>query len=178
MATSSYWHLVAQAREIGLAKFALDPTSNVHGAPHWDRVAENARLLVSRMETGANLAITTWFAYLHDCMRLNDAEDPEHGQRAVGVAAELYQSGAMRLTIEEFGLLCTALADHSKGFTTGPLIVRICWDADRLDLPRCHCQPTPSRMATTVGRQMAQNMLDRVRKQNALVTPQFGRTRP
>lgn len=174
---ASWQRAAALAQTIALENFQLDPTSNIHGVPHWDRVAKNARLLVSRLETGASLDICMWFAYLHDCMRDTDHDDPQHGQRAASLATDVWTAGRLPLNVEDFELLRIALADHSAGYTTGHLLMRICWDADRLDLPRVGTMPEPAKMCTTVGRKLAQIMTPTKVDRGAYVAPQFRRPR-
>lgn len=180
MAFTPYEGLVDRARLIGLEHFQLDATSDIHGVPHWDRVAANARLLISRMETGASLNVTTWFAYLHDCMRDSDNADPQHGPRAADLARVLWQDGKLPLEPDEFGQLYVAIRDHSMGLQSGDLIVRICWDADRLDLPRVHTRPDPARMCTTIGQKLAGQMKPqtklRVGHGHGLLIPRYRRS--
>jgi uncharacterized protein len=158
----------------------MDPASEVHGVPHWDRVAANARLLVSRIETGADLAVTVWFAYLHDCCRHNDAEDPEHGHRAAALARSLWFDGKLHLYAHEFQELFEAIRDHSTGRMQGPLLARICWDADRLDLPRVGTMPDPGHMCTTIGQKLAGQMKPktklRVGHGHGLLIPRYRRS--
>lgn len=175
---ASWQRAAAQAQAIALEHFQLDPTSNIHGVPHWDRVAKNARLLISRIETGASLDICMWFAYLHDCMRDSDNDDPQHGQRAAKLATDLWMTGRMPMNVDAFQLLRIALADHSAGYTDGHLQLRLCWDADRLDLPRVGTMPDPDRMCTTVGRKLAQTMKPPAKvDRGTYVAPQYRRPR-
>ena len=61
--------------------------SEIHGLAHWDRVMENAFMIGE--DNGADLKIVEYFAYLHDCCRENEWEDPQHGPRAASFAGEL-----------------------------------------------------------------------------------------
>src|SRR3954453_2622484 len=58
-----------------------------HGVAHWARVLENGVRLAE--ETGADVVIVRLFAILHDCRRVNEATDPDHGPRAAEYAREL-----------------------------------------------------------------------------------------
>lgn len=146
-----------RALALVLPQFKLDPKSQIHGIPHWSRVAANGRALCNDM--GATLSdrrIVEWFAYLHDACRENDDSDPEHGTRAVALACTARDSGLMpELTELHVDLLCSALAGHSSGATRAQLVIQICWDADRLDLPRVGTTPDPARMCTSAGRRIA-----------------------
>lgn len=143
-----------QACFIALQEFKLDATSRIHGRPHWDAVWVNAKAIVAKMETGADLTMLAWFAYLHDCKRENDKADPRHGQRASDFAKAAWLRGELPMSVDDLDDLRYALAFHSSGFKLAPkrpLWVRVAWDADRLDLPRVGIIPERKRMATTVG---------------------------
>ena len=49
-------------------------------------------------------------------------------------------------------LLIEALMHHSEGYTQGDVTVRVCWDADRLDLGRVGIDPKPERLCTEPAR--------------------------
>lgn len=138
--------------------FQLNPASNEHGLPHWSRVWANGQEIAKRHHGGAssiNLDVIAWFAFLHDSCRLNDHGDPGHGPRASQLASRLREQGVIVMAEKEFLHLCLAMEDHSKGIMEGPPVVRICWDADRLDLLRVGVIPDPKRMCTGPGEQMA-----------------------
>lgn len=103
----------------------------LHGVAHWQRVRENG-LRLARL-TDVDPLIVELFAFLHDCCREDDCDDPEHGDQAALFTASL-QGSLLHLEQEELDLLCEAIRDHSKGLTRGPTTVLTCWDADRLDL--------------------------------------------
>ena len=58
--------------------------SEIHGLEHWRRVEENGHMVAEF--NGGDKAVVTYFAYLHDCQRWNDFEDPRHGPRACDYA--------------------------------------------------------------------------------------------
>lgn len=154
-------HLTAQLAILQAFKhFQLNPASNEHGLPHWSRVWANgqeiARLIGS---TSINWDVIAWFAFLHDSCRLNDHGDPGHGPRASQLASRLREQGILVLADQDFKHLCLAMEDHSKGLMEGPPVVRICWDADRLDLLRVGVIPDPKRMCTGPGDQMAKRLV-------------------
>ena len=76
------------------------------------------------------------FALLHDSMRLNDSIDPEHGPRAAAFAGELHAEGVLHATPGQLELLQYACFEHTNGLVSSDPTVGVCWDADRLDLPR------------------------------------------
>lgn len=147
--------------------------SPIHGVDHWDTVAANAKKLVARMQTGANLNVCVWFAYLHDCQRVNEHHDPQHGERAAALIQRLWEEGYVTLTHDDMEQAREAIKLHHRGVTKGPLIQRICWDADRLHLVRVGTRPDPDLMCTTLGKKMARE-LPKVHRE-VFTAPQFGR---
>lgn len=112
--------------------FRLD-REGIHGAAHWARVLRYGRHLAEG--SGADHEVITLFALLHDSCREDDHADPGHGPRAALLLREL-NGHLFRISIEQEDLLATAVAGHSQGGIGDDLTVRICWDADRLDLGR------------------------------------------
>lgn len=149
--------IARKALAVVLPRFALAPTSNIHGVPHWARVARNGRQLAKAL--GVNPDVTEWFAYLHDACRLNDNRDPLHGARAARLAYDLRGDGVItELVDDDFFVLQYALCMHSDGFKLVPKAIGACWDADRLDLLRVNVQPDPDRMSTQAGDVMAREL--------------------
>ena len=120
-----------------------------HGFDHWMRVLHNGRLLADA--EGANLKVVELFSLLHDTQRLNEDEDPSHGQRAAQFA-ETLSGNWFELTEDEMDLLTEALTYHSDGYTVGDITVKVCWDADRLDLGRVGIRPEPDRLCTNTAK--------------------------
>lgn len=142
------------ALQCGLRGFALDPRSRLHGVPHWVRVWNNARQLapmVPGVDDHADLRLCAWFAFLHDCRRIDDGADPRHGARAAEYAKQLWLAGTIGLDGERMFQLQCALQGHSAGWCVEAPAVLVCWDADRLELIRCGTQPDPRRMCTQAG---------------------------
>jgi uncharacterized protein len=121
------------------------PWDGYHGVAHWARVLENGLRLAD--ETGADLEVVQLFAILHDCRRVSEGSDPEHGPRAAQYAAEL-QGGLFHLRGPEFRLLCRACAGHTHERTHANITIQTCWDADRLDLGRVGIAPDPLYLGT------------------------------
>src|SRR5439155_4023853 len=84
-----------------LEDYAL-PWGGDHGIAHWARVYENGLRLAG--ETGANVGVVSLFAVLHDCRRVNEHTDPDHGPRAAEFAT-LLRGRLFDLPDTEFGLL-------------------------------------------------------------------------
>ncbi len=62
-----------------------------------------------------------------------------HGPRAkewVYNSDELAELGVSQLSTENRDRLYDAIEHHTSGGTSGDMAIQICWDSDRLDLPR------------------------------------------
>lgn len=129
--------------------FALD-WRGIHGAPHWARVRRNGLLLAT--QSGANARVVEVFAFLHDSCRLNEYNDPEHGQRAAEFAKE-WNGTLFLLTEPELKQLVMACDGHSSGITCAEVTIGTCWDADRLDLGRVGIRPHPSGLCTDAAKE-------------------------
>jgi len=131
-----------------LEDYAL-PWGGDHGIAHWARVLDNGLRLAG--ETGANAEVVSLFAVLHDCRRVNEHTDPEHGPRAAEFAT-LHRGRLFDLPDPEFGLLHRACSGHTHERTHPNITIRTCWDADRLDLGRVGITPDPRYLGTEVVR--------------------------
>ena len=132
--------------------FALGAHS-FHGPRHWRNVYFNAIDLVAATN-GADIEVVRLFAILHDARRWNEGSDPDHGQRAADLAVELcgtlFELDDARLTV-----LCDACILHDRGKVSSDATTGVCWDADRLDLPRVGIAPAPRLMSTAEGKRRA-----------------------
>ena len=132
----------------------------VHGIAHWTRVAINGLLLAE--ETGANVKVVRYFAFLHDSCRQDDGDDPAHGLRAAELAVQIRQQHIV-LDDAEFECLLVALSGHTHCTAHEDVTVATCWDADRLDLGRVGIAPDPLRLLTSSARRP-----EIIRRANAL----------
>jgi uncharacterized protein len=137
--------------EVILEDYVL-PWSGCHGIAHWARVLENGLRLAE--ETGANVEVVRLFAVLHDCRRINDHTDPDHGPRAAAFARTL-RGRLFDLPEPEFRLLHRACAGHTHERTHPDVTIQTCWDADRLDLGRVGITPDPSYLCTEAAKRPA-----------------------
>jgi uncharacterized protein len=128
-------------------------SSKLHGPKHWRSVTALGAQLC-RETPGADAHVVALFAAFHDTQRLTDGHDPLHGRRAAGLAVRLYASGVFQATEEQMQLLFPALAAHTDGFVSNDPTVGVCWDADRLDLPRCGIQPNPEMLSTSAAQRL------------------------
>ena len=173
--------VVRLALQCGVHAFGMGIRSNEHGVPHWVRVWNNARRLaeiVPGVNPGYDMHVLAWFAFLHDCKRRDDGADPGHGQRAYEYAKGLWHAGRLALDPDRMLLLREALVGHSAGYLESDPVVKVCWDADRLDLVRFGVRPDPRRMCTEEGARMARwassTMPAPISMQGA-IAPQYGR---
>jgi uncharacterized protein len=143
--------LPAEWVELLRSEFALS-WQGLHGLAHWERVRQNG-LYLARI-TGANVQVVELFALLHDCKRLSDRRDPDHGARAAEYARTLRGSWIL-LPDEDFELLYHACRYHTDGLTQADVTVQTCWDADRLDLGRIGIRPDPTFLCTAAAKEPA-----------------------
>jgi uncharacterized protein len=123
--------------------------SRLHGLDHWHRVTWNG-LALAEETPGADAEIAMLFGLFHDSMRKNDGHDPGHGPRAAELADQL--SGLTGYRLE---LLMFACKRHADGEVSSDPTIGVCWDGDRLDLPRVGTRPDVSLMSTVAGRKKA-----------------------
>jgi uncharacterized protein len=127
--------------------------SHLHGLAHWERVGLNGLDLAAETD-GADADVALLFALFHDSMRLNDGHDPEHGQRGGALARGLRK--LLPLNDDQLSLLHEACAGHTDGMVSADPTIGVCWDADRLDLPRVGITPAAALMSTAAGKQACQ----------------------
>lgn len=133
------------------AQFKLD-WEGIHGPSHWARVRLNGLELVP--STGADPLVVELFAWFHDARRMNDYEDPGHGERGAALARELCGE-FFTASDHQLALLEEACCGHSDGHLAADVTVQTCWDSDRLDLARVGIIPDPSKLCTEAARSPA-----------------------
>jgi len=131
-----------------MCRFIL-PREGLHGPSHWARVLENGLRLAHSVKVDRK--VLELFALLHDSQRICDGIDRDHGKRAAGMAWNLRAS--LGLDDNNFKLLYVALAGHDEAQPDpGDDTVRVCWDAERLDLARLGITPRPACLFTEAAR--------------------------
>jgi len=120
-----------------------------HGVKHWDRVAQFGRMLYKE---SADIDVIMAFAYLHDSERLDNGSDIDHGKRASKHIDTIRNTILRQLSDEQISKLKRACELHTTTHKTGDITIDICFDADRLDLPRVGIAPLPHKMATLQGK--------------------------
>lgn len=133
-----------------LKQYPLTPWGR-HGVFHWARVLENGLRLAEL--TGANERVVTLFALFHDSRRINEHRDDGHGLRG-GEFARAFRMNHLDLPDEDFDLFYRACCLHTDGHTEGDLTLKVCWDADRLDLGRVGIRPAPEKLCTDAARSL------------------------
>ena len=104
--------------------------SPIHGFKHWRTVEKNG-LYLSNFTDG-NPKIISYFAYFHDCMRVNEHIDNGHGYR--GGRYAMLNKELLGLSDGDLRILYRACAGHTGGVNPSCDTIACCWDADRLDI--------------------------------------------
>ena len=130
--------------------------SAYHGLEHWHQVEFNGLLLASK--TGADITVVRLFALFHDCRRMDDAYDGEHGPRAVEFIDRCIAEKRLELDADRLEKLRRACRLHTTERQTGDITVDTCFDADRLDLGRVGIYPMEEKMATDAGKKVARKL--------------------
>ena len=139
-----------------------------HGINHWSRVQKNGLILAER--EGARKDIVTLFSLFHDSAREDEGYDTGHGIRALPLMDGL-RGVFFDIDEEGYAEVREAIEGHSDGKCTHPSIhVKVCWDADRLDLYRVGYEPHPRYLCTPSARKQA--MIDEA-VQRSRTTPDF-----
>jgi uncharacterized protein len=134
-----------------LAQYKL-PIDGDHGVAHWARVYENGLALARHFDlTSEQIEVVKLFAMLHDACRLKEHNDPRHGYRAGNILLRNIEETTDLLsdmTVEQLGACSVAMEYHTDAnFKLHPNTaavhpeIRVCWDADRLDLDRVGIKP-------------------------------------
>jgi uncharacterized protein len=139
------WQHVVSKKDVSLV--------SAHGPAHWRRVERNGLLLATRSE--ADPVIIRLFALFHDCQRVNDGWDPDHGARGAEYAKTL-RGEFFELPDDAFEKLHFACTWHTDRDHDDDPTVGACWDADRLDLGRVGIIPSVEFMSTAFGREIAE----------------------
>lgn len=135
---------------------------NIHGYKHSLRVSINTEILCDAYGIRSDISYQLKnFAFFHDLYRVNDGCDPEHGKRAAEAikrSKEREHSQMRWIPDDIIDKLCFACKNHTHLHKSGDPIIDICFDADRLDLPRVGIMPEPKKMATYIGAHYAENL--------------------
>ena len=130
----------------------------IHGWDHWMTVHDTG--LVLARENGADLRVVELFALLHDSCRLNDGLDPDHGPRAADFALGL-NGEFFTLDDPALDILIIAIRDHNAGYVHKDPTISVCWDADRLELPRVGIPTHPDYLGTNTAKKILRERKNR-----------------
>lgn len=147
--SSKFAAVLLEAKKV----FALNSAWTQHGPGHWLQVERNV-IMLGEHTPGCDLEVARLFALLHDCRRENEGRDPEHGARAAEFAQELHDRGMLALDPGRLATLKYAMTHHNGGQVSADPTIGVCWDADRLDLPRVGTTPDIDLMSTQYGRKL------------------------
>jgi len=116
------------------------PDSDLHGDQHWRAVAMQGLTLaaINNLQPQAH-KIAVLFGLFHDCRRLDDGYDPDHGKR--GAQAILDSPIRNSIAPSALEILIPSCEQHDEGHTTTNVHVGIGWDADRSVLTRVGIEP-------------------------------------
>lgn len=132
-----------------------------HGTKHWTQVATNGLTLMVMGAPGDGFLVML-FALLHDSQRVNEFHDPGHGVRAEQYMRRLCAQGWIVLDEQRQNTLGRALAGHDRDRRFEiPTTIGLCWDADRLDLPRVGITPDVEYLSTPQARQLVSSLDNR-----------------
>lgn len=111
--------------------------SEIHGVNHWSRVYYYGREL--SLLHNIDLEIISYFSIIHDCKRLLEHDEADHGINA----AIFFDSISDTLNIKEKNkeFIKTACDIHNNGAISDIPEIAVCLDADRLDLFRVGIHP-------------------------------------
>lgn len=113
--------------------------SGIHDKGHAERVLDFALKLSEFFEVDRKVIVLS--ALLHDCGRVNDYDDPEHGERGAVLAKEFIR--AHKIDVDA-SLVARCIIGHVKEANT-EVECKIIGDADKLDRFRfsgCDCLRT------------------------------------
>lgn len=106
------------------------PDDSIHGVNHWLQVLKHGLNIIKT--NGGDEIVVLLFALFHDCCRINEESDPDHGFRALEYINKL----EFNITDEQKELLYFAISNHNMNIISTDPTIGACWDADRLDLVR------------------------------------------
>lgn len=145
------------ANEIQLANFLFNERQQkgIHGLEHSERV-DGFGCSLAQETTEADRDVIRWFAYLHDYKRINNGYDINHGQRAAEYIDTIRETYLINLSDAQIESLKYACANHTIKHKTGDVTIDICFDADRLDLPRVGIKTNADKLATEIARKYSE----------------------
>lgn len=114
--------------------------TGIHGITHWDSVRDIGLFLSKK--TKADTTVIKLFALFHDCMRINNKSDDDHGYRASELVLRC-RNILFELDDIRFEQLYHACKFHTTETHNSDITIATCYDADRLDLVRFNFKINP-----------------------------------
>ncbi len=145
---------VMQAIIEQILKDATAFQNGCHGLSHWNTVAAHGRTIALYEDLDA--WFLRLFAYFHDCQRLSDGRDPEHGPRAADYVMT-WTPEALEMSEDDQRRLAFACRYHTHERQTDDKTIRACWDCDRLDLGRVGIVVNPKFLFTETAKRIARD---------------------
>lgn len=170
-----YSKLLTLAEDTALHIYNQDPDSGIHGKSHWKMVA-SVGVALAQQNPGINPKVCHAFGLLHDCCRMDDCNDSEHGHRS----SELVENSPIVrgiLNSEEIQQISEACYRHNSGRIHSDQTVGTCLDADRLTLGRVGKDVDLSYISTEAAREFLNGKNFVKNGQSALVRAFHGTNR-
>eukprot|EP00919_Chromeraceae_sp_WS-2016_P055024 GHVR01130813.1.p1 GENE.GHVR01130813.1~~GHVR01130813.1.p1 ORF type:complete len:186 (+),score=4.03 GHVR01130813.1:267-824(+) len=119
---------------------SLFPDSEFHGEDHWRAVATQGLRLAEICDLGRPGRITAaLFGLFHDCRRISDGWDPDHGTRGAQALVQCPSMAGLPALYRR--ILVDSINKHDSGETTSNPLTGLGWDADRSVLTRVGITP-------------------------------------
>jgi len=135
-----------------IGQFKLD-INGIHGISHWRRVRRNAHWIAEEMRESPDLEVCDLFAFIHDSCRQTEDADAGHGERAANLALDLHGS-FFDIGQDRLALLTEAISIHQEQMHHPEMTIKVCHDADRLDLGRIGITPDRRYLNITASRNL------------------------
>lgn len=137
----------------GCAGLPASGRMSEHGVWHWLKVHWNVQKLC-KLVPGADPEVCKVFAYLHDCKRTDEVEGCNHGALAAEFAVQMAVQGKLPLSSDQLDKLSKACIEHENCTVSDDPTIGVCWDADRLDLPRVNVIIKPELLSTQAAKDL------------------------
>lgn len=112
-------------------------------------------------EPGIDMEVVALFALFHDAMRMNDHQDSKHGLHGYKLWERFAQGSHVgrHMSLRQRETLFEACVEHTSGYISTDPTIAVCWDADRMDLPRLGIWPDTQYLSTAVARSIVMTRL-------------------
>ena len=127
--------------------------SSIHGLAHYHNVYEAGLDIGTHYK--ADLKVIKYFAYLHDCCRLNENTDPQHGKRAAQWIRNNLKFIHLNSLQIELLLKACEMHTYAKPYYEDvyDITIQCCFDADRSDIGRVNLEVNPDYLFTNYAKE-------------------------